>query len=218
MRIRLEAYRQQLFDIPVELGSSSSWSFINQGEGYPFVAMRSGGRGENRGIEASIEKDLHRGWYFLLTASAYRSRYAGSDGITRPTRWDGGYTTVLTAGREWSLNGVNRKRILALNIKSVNTGGLRETPIDLATSIQHNETVWKDSEAFSIRLPAYFRTDFKFSLRSLHAKHTQTWSLDIQNITNRQNIQARFFDPLKQQMVTYYGMGILPVLAWRIDF
>ncbi len=218
MRMRLEAYCQQLFDIPLELGATSSWSFINQGEGYPYVPMRSGGRGNNRGIEATIEKDLHRGWYFLLTASAYRSRYAGSDGITRPTRWDGGYTSVLTAGREWTLNSEGRKRILALNVKSVYTGGLRETPIDLAASIQQNETVWTESEAFSLQLPAYFRTDFKFSLRSLHAKRTQTWSLDIQNISNRQNIQARFFDPHKKQMVTYYGMGILPVLAWRIDF
>lgn len=218
MRLRLEAYRQNLFDIPVEAGLSSSWSFINQAEGYPYLPMRSGGKGHNQGLEATIEKDLHRGWYFLLTASAYRSRYTGSDETIRPTRWDGGYTSVLTAGREWTLNGGNRKRILALNIKSVYTGGLRETPIDLAASIRQHETVWKETEAFSLQLPAYFRTDFKFSLRSLHAGRTQTWSLDIQNITNQQNIQARFFDPHKQQMVTYYGMGILPVLAWRIDF
>lgn len=218
MRLRLEAYRQDLFAIPVEAGSTSSWSFINQAEGYPYLGMRSGGKGGNKGIEATLEKDLHRGWYLLLTASAYQSRYTGSDGILRPTRWDGGYTSVLTAGREWALNSGGRKRIIALNLKSVYTGGLRETPIDLASSIRQNETVWKESEAFSLQLPAYFRTDFKFSLRSLHANRTQTWSLDIQNITNHQNIQARFFDPHKQQMVTYYGMGILPVLAWRIDF
>lgn len=218
MRIRLEAYHQQLFAVPVELDSASPWSFINHGEGYPYKAMRSAGSGSNRGIEATIEKDLHHGWYFLFTASVYRSTYKGSDGVVRNTRWNGGYTSVLTAGREWQLQQSKAKRILAINLKSVYTGGLRETPIDAAASVLRNETVWQEARAFSIQLPAYFRTDMKFSLRSHHAKNTQTWSLDIQNLSNRQNIQARFYDPHSRKVVTYYGMGILPVLAWRIDF
>ena len=107
---------------------------------------------------------------------------------------------------------------MGVNIKTLYSGGLRETPIDLQASMQKGETVYVDSQPFTLKKKDYFRTDIKFSIKRNRQKSTITWALDIQNVTNRKNVYGDFFDPLSGKTKTFYQTSLIPVLSYKIDF
>jgi hypothetical protein len=43
-------------------------------------------------------------------------------------------------------------------------------------------------------------------------------SLDIQNVTNRQNVFNRSYDRVKGEVVSNYQTGMIPVLNYKIEF
>jgi hypothetical protein len=47
---------------------------------------------------------------------------------------------------------------------------------------------------------------------------TSTLSLDIQNVSNRQNLYGTYFDPIKGGVTNRYQTGIIPVLNYKIEF
>ncbi|HZF99685.1 MAG TPA: hypothetical protein VEY71_01720, partial [Chitinophagales bacterium] len=60
--------------------------------------------------------------------------------------------------------------------------------------------------------------DIGLSLRMNRPKLTSVLSLDVQNVTNRQNVFGTFYDTNKNEIVTYYQMGLLPVLSYQVEF
>ncbi|MBO9572781.1 MAG: TonB-dependent receptor, partial [Chitinophagaceae bacterium] len=109
-------------------------------------------------------------------------------------------------------------KIYSLNIKSVYSGGLRSTPVDIEQSKINGYTVYIDKEAFSIQNPAYFRTDIRVSMKWNRKHHASTLSLDIQNVTNRNNIYTKIYDALTNDYKVLYQTGLIPVLNYRFEF
>lgn len=218
LRIKTEAYFQHLYAIPVHAGRADAFSMLNVGNGYVTDSLRNGGSGRNRGIELTLDKAFTQGWYLLLSGSLYKSTYRGSDGIWRNTRWDAGHALALTAGREWERNRRDKQRIWSLNLKTTWAGGLRTTPIDLAASIAKGRAVEKEELSWTDKLPAYFRTDLRIARKTNHKGYTSTLSLDIQNVTNRRNEAGCYFEPRSGKIITYHGMSLIPVLAYKLEF
>ncbi|MBO0931647.1 TonB-dependent receptor [Fibrella aquatilis] len=215
LRLKVETYYQSLFNIPISADSASSFALINDTDGFYSRPLASTGRGRNYGLELTLEQFLHNGLYFMLSSSLYRSEYQGSDQIWRRSRFDGGQATSFLAGKEFVLN---ERNTLGINIKMTYNGGFRETPINIPTSRKRGETVRFDSLAFTNKLPDYFRTDVRFSWKKNRPRSTRTLSLDVQNITNRQNVFGTWFDPQTGNTHTYYQTGLLPVLSYRVAF
>src|SRR5690606_9207570 len=94
MRAKVETYYQYLTNIPVER-VSSSFSMVNTGSGFtrifPDYGLVNEGTGENYGIEFTLERAFRRGYFFLVTASLFESKYKGSDGVKRDTDFNGNY-------------------------------------------------------------------------------------------------------------------------------
>lgn len=93
-----------------------------------------------------------------------------------------------------------------------------ETPYDTAASIANDYAVYQNNLAFSLKLPGYFRTDIGLSMKRNRKKSAITWSIDIQNVTNTQNIFQVYFDPPTKTFKTSYQAGILPILSYKVDF
>jgi hypothetical protein len=85
-------------------------------------------------------------------------------------------------------------------------------------SMQNNETEYIEALAFSEKLPDYFRTDLRLSLKRNKPKSTHTLALDIQNISNHENIFGRYFDPFTGEVKTAYQLPLLPVLSYKVEF
>src|SRR5690606_9925525 len=100
-----ETYYQHLFDAAVER-LPTSFSLLTAGEGFGFpneANLMNAGLGRNYGVELTLEKYLHKGFYFLFTQSLFSSKYRGSDHIWRNTPFNSQYVTNVLAGKEWTL-------------------------------------------------------------------------------------------------------------------
>jgi len=216
-RIKMETYYQHLFDVPVTI-NPSSFSMLNYGAdfGYPNTdSLVNSGTGRNYGLELTVEKFLSKGFYTLFTTSLYNSQYVGSDGIRRSTAFNNNYVINLLAGKEFQL----RKNLtLVSDIRVSLAGGRHYSPIDLEESEKQGFTARDDSRAYSLQYPHYFRADVKTFLRLQGKKMTQEWGIDIQNITNHQNVFQQQYSRAQEQVTTVYQIGIFPVPQYRILF
>ncbi|RYC71374.1 TonB-dependent receptor [Spirosoma sordidisoli] len=220
LRLKAETYYQSLFNIPVSADTADSFSIINFLDGLSTDRLINSGTGRNYGLELTLEQFLHKGVYFLLSSSLYRSEYRGSEQVWRNSRFDGRHATSFLAGKEIATGdrGLFRNGTIGLNIKLTYYGGYRETPVDLAASQARGETVRYDDLAYTVQLPNYFRTDVRFSWKKNRPRSTRTLSLDVQNVTNRQNVFGRYFDLQTGTIRTSYQNGLLPVLSYRVAF
>jgi hypothetical protein len=215
LRVKVESYYQQLFNIAVENDPTSPLSSLVVEEGFVTEAMVNKGAGRNYGVELTLEQFLHNNLYFLLSGSLYNSEYKALDGIWRNTRFNGKHALSFTAGKEFSWK---KNRVFGINLRTIYTGGFWTTPIDVEKSMELGETRYIESLAFTDKLPDYFRTDFRVSLKRNYASATTTLSLDFQNVTNHQNLGGQYFDAQSGEVKNWYMLPILPVLSYKIEF
>lgn len=216
--LSVETYYQSLFDVPISLIDSNSFSALNLLEGTVDDWLTNEGTGKNYGLEISLQKYLTNGYYFLANATLYESKYTGSDGIERDTRYNGNYIANATIGKEWKWAKKERPSILGVNVRVVYLGGFRETPIDVQASKIENTTIYFENEAFSIQQAAYFKTDLRIYWKRSKITRSSTLALDIQNATNQQNIAFNYFDVEQGAIITKYQLGLIPILTYRLAF
>ncbi len=102
-RLKAEVYYQWLYNIPVS-NLRPQYSALNQGGGFvffPYHNLENAGNGENFGIEFTLEKFLHKGFYYLFTASVFEAKYAGYDGVWRNSAFSNNFVFNALGGYEW---------------------------------------------------------------------------------------------------------------------
>ncbi|RAK00141.1 outer membrane receptor protein involved in Fe transport [Larkinella arboricola] len=214
---KIEAYSQMLFDVPVSQLPGRTFSALNVMEAYVNEPLVNAGKGRNRGIELTFQKYLAKTYYLLASGSVYDSQYQATDGIWRDTRFNGKFTSNLTAGKEWTRSRENRSRIWGLNGRLTYAGGFRDRTIDLTASRQLSTTVYT-SDDFNVQLPAYFRTDVRIYWKKSKTRYSRTLSLDLQNLTGAQNAAYSYFDAYQGKVVKKYQLGLIPILNYRWEF
>ncbi|GGH67431.1 hypothetical protein [Phaeocystidibacter marisrubri] len=107
---------------------------------------------------------------------------------------------------------------ITLDGSFIGSGGQRYTPIDFLKSQQEGRTVYDETQVYGLQLPMYMRLDVRVAYRMQGRKVTQEWAIDIQNATNRNNIQNVMYDPAAQEEVKVYSIGLLPMFQYRIYF
>lgn len=218
-KLKAEVYYQYLFDIAVRRDGATDFSALNLLEGFVREPLSNDGTGRNYGVELGVEKYFNGEFFYLSNISIYQSKYTGSDGVERDTRFSGNYTFNFTGGKEWSKEKDNgRLRTWGLNLRLVALGGFRETPIDEMASELAGNTVFVQGQAFSLQQDAYFRTDLRIYLRKNRPNRSSMWALDIQNASNQENAAFRYFDTLQGQVVQRNQLGIIPILSYRVSY
>lgn len=220
-RIKGEVYYQDLFDIPVE-STPTGFSMLNAGSDFTFpekTGLVNKGTGSNTGIELTIEKFLSKGYYLLTTASLFDSKYKGSDGVERNSTYNYGYAANLLAGREWRV-GKAKRNSFTVDLRMSTIGGRYSTPVDLAASIAAGKEVWDETKYNDDQLDSYFRLDTKFGFRmnSKKRKISQMIYLDLQNVTNRDNIFLRRYNPVYATTGNVNQIGFFPDILYRVQF
>jgi hypothetical protein len=218
-RIKAEGYYQYLFDVPVET-TATGFSLLNAGSDFTFpekAGLVNSGTGSNIGVELTIEKFLSSGFYLLGSASFFDSKYKGSDGIERNSTFNYGYVVNVLGGREWKMGS---RSALTLDLRLSTIGGRYATPVDLQQSIAQRKEVLDETRYNSEQLDAYLRLDTKFGFRinSKKRKLSQTFYLDLQNVTNRENIFLQRYNPLYSRVGKVNQIGFFPDLLYRIQF
>ncbi|MBP6460693.1 MAG: TonB-dependent receptor, partial [Crocinitomicaceae bacterium] len=208
-RIKTEIYYQALYNVPIT-SVSSSYSMLNTGATFKTDltdSLENKGTGSNYGVELTLEKFFSKGYYGLVTGSIYNSEYKGSDGITRNTSFNGNFVCNFLAGKEWKIGKDKRNRI-SIDTKFTYAGGRATTAIDLTASVATGREVLS-SDVNGSNYEDYYRLDFKvgFKLNSSQRKIGQTFSLDLQNVTNHSNVFSQNYDNKLQKINTTYQLG-----------
>jgi hypothetical protein len=219
-RIKSEIYYQSIYDVPVNT-FSSSYSMLNTGSTFKTDLqdnLTNNGTGKNYGVELTIEKFFSKGYYGLFTSSIYSSKYTGSDDIERNSAFNGKYVFNVLAGKEWKVGSEKRNKLSA-DFKFTNAGGRAYTPIDLAAS----NTIGREqlsTNAYSGFYDSYYRFDIKagYTLNSGERKRSHTFSLDLQNVTNHNNVFSQKYDDRLQSIKSTYQLGFFPNVVYKLQF
>jgi len=227
LRFKAEVYYQHLFNVPVWPNDTTrsqqalTFSTLNTFDGYTSDELANDGTGRNYGLELTLEQFLSKGFYLLSTLSLYESRYTGADGIERSTQFDGRYIYNFLAGKEFPV-GKNGNNSLSFNGKLIFAGGKRQAPINVvasrAESFAQNQavTIFRFDQNYEEKLDGFFRMDIGISYRKNKKNLTSVISLDIQNLTQRENEFSRFFNGRAVESETQ--LSFFPNLSYRIEF
>lgn len=216
---RVEGYYQDLYDVPVLADvEAPPYASILFPDDYTVEPVTNNGTGENYGLEISLERAFANDYYFLINGALFESKYTAQDGVERNTPYNGHYNSNIVAGKEFRVGRTAKNNIVGINLKSLWAGGKRYSPIDLEASMEAGETVRDINQAFESQYPDYFRLDLQLNYRKNKPKITTEWRLDIQNLTNRQNVFLDFYEPNSQSIQYAYQLSLIPVLSYRIEF
>jgi hypothetical protein len=217
-KVKTEVYYQYLDKVPVTR-FPSSYSSLNIGAS--FVPSDEGdlvneGTGYNYGAELTLERYFDKGFYALLTGSLFDSKYKGSDGIERNTAFNTNYALNFLAGKEFKLN--KKGHVMYVNVRLTSVGGRYFSPLDLQQSQLQGRAVTNETLAFSEKQTDYFRADLKVGYRRDFKKSSLDFSLDLQNVTNNQNIFSQGYNKYTNTISYQYQQGFFPVPTIRYTF
>ncbi|HNX66759.1 MAG TPA: TonB-dependent receptor [Bacteroidales bacterium] len=220
-RVKIEGYYQHLYNAVIEK-KSSGFSMLNDNSFQYYLpdTLVNGGTGDNKGIELTVEQFMNKGLYYLVTTSLFDSKYKGSDKITRPTAFDGGYVVNALAGKEFLLKSkkTSSKKYLSTDMKLTAAGGRRYTPVDVEESIKEGETVYDKDRAYSVKFKDYFRLDLRLAYRVDKKKFSHEWVIDVQNVTNHKNPLYMEYNTDTGKTEFIYQLSLYPMMQYRIVF
>lgn len=220
MRLKVETYFQYLYNIPVEV-ESSSFSLVNSGSGFSRFfpdTLTNAGTGRNYGLEITLEKFFSEGYYFLMTTSLFDAQYRGSDEVLRNATFNGRVAFNALFAKEFTFK---NNSALQIGGKTTYTGGRWYGPVDEAASQAALEVIYQNAGFNTLQFRPYFRIDGKILYRWNRPKVTHEIAIDLVNVLNRQNILSLTYspdhpsgNPIREE----YQLGFLPLFYYKIDF
>jgi hypothetical protein len=162
-RLHAEAYLQKLTAIPVVNDVNRTFWMLNMIDGYANEPL-SRGKGKNIGVDITIEKFFSGGLFVLTGFSIYNSTYQPLNGTTYNTQYNCQSAGSLTAGREWKWK---KEKTFVIGGKMLYNGGMPITPLLAGATVNSREPLLDEARPFTEKIPVYFRTDARISLRKI---------------------------------------------------
>jgi hypothetical protein len=169
---------------------------------------------ENQGISTRFEKQFSQNAFIYLNTTWFRSRFKDADSLWRSTRYDSRFASNVVLGKQWQ----RKRSLVGLNCTIFFNGGQRDTPIDEPSSAANGYTFYQPNAVYTKQLQPYFRSDCRVFRTVKKKRYTATLSLDIQNVTNQQNVNFQYYDPIMQKVVSRYQTGLVPILNYRMEW
>ncbi len=219
MRFKAEAYYQHLYRAPVK-ESIPEYSALNEGIDYYILrydSLISHGSGLNYGLDLTLERFLHNNYYFLVTASLFRSYYWGYDDVRRSTTFDNRYVLNAVGGYELPL-GKYKNRFLILGLRATWTGGRPYLPYDPEKTVAEGEVVYDWKNAYSDRFDDYIRGSLRIGFRRNVPRANFMLYFDLQYRSNYTYVDLYRIDVVTGDIVQGYQMGFYPMATWRVQF
>jgi hypothetical protein len=223
VRFKTEFYYQNLYDVPVDRDVASSFSLLNTGASfvrfYP-NALANKGRGENYGVELTLDRSFQKNYLFMINASIFESLYQGSDKQWRDTNFNGNYIINALVTRQWITPSQN---MWSIALRGTVAGGRRHGVVDMMQSNAQREVVYVDSTYNSLQFKPYIRFDLRLTYKWNRPRVDHEFALDLFNLFNRQNAlrdsyRADFYRWDQGVVRQENQLGFIPFVFYRIDF
>ncbi len=224
LRVKIEAYYQNLYNLPVENNDTSYYATINEGKDFRYVELVNKGTGKNYGVEFTIERFFNRGYYYLANASLYSSKYKALDGVERNTQYNGQYLVNFLVGKEFAHRGKKKNQTLNLNAKVFFGGGKKYIPLlrdangNLAVDPAANK-FWDYKKAYEKDIEDIYQVNLSASYKWNKQTVTHELFLTLNNITNAQGKLTEYYDEKIEGNVGYTKQfGFFPNIMYRLYF
>ena len=204
-QFEFQAFYHYLYDVPITPQGLSAFNTIDLP---PRMSDRFESHDDARiaGISAQYEVNKNE-WWLNINASYFKSQYRKGDTWLSSTQ-DFGQTYNSTLGKIWSFD--NNDKFLRIGLSFHYRGG---API---YSLLPNSrlTDYEYSSGVDSNLDNYWRVDGRIS----YVNKNNVWSLDIQNMTNRENDAFIYRELPNFEATKQYQLGLIPVLSYRKMF
>jgi hypothetical protein len=214
--LKAEPYVQFLYDIPVVPGSYISTINLD-GLWELNDSLVNEGKGRNIGIDLTLEKYLAKGYYYLVTASIYDSRYTGGDGVERNTRYNKGYVINLLGGKEWRIGG-SKQDLIGANFRFTYMGGDYIVPVDEAGTSEAGEIVLDYARAYEEKLYDAPVLSMTLNYQRNRARHASVLSFQIINALGYKEFEEFSYDPSTNTIHMEKDRLIIPNISYKIMF
>ena len=214
-RMKVEAYLQNINQVPVDTLRTGLFSMVNYSSGIPSQVLENAGKGINKGIELTLERFLADDFYYLITASLFDSKFQNKDLKWRNTQFNNLFASTILVGKDFKLA---KQKSLSMNIRYLIKGGNRYTPINLAESIKRNTTVNVSSKAFEAQYPNFERIDISVAYRINKLNRTWSFRLDLQNVLNTKNVIEERYDSSLRGLSYRYALPLIPIISSQLEF
>lgn len=215
LKVQVEVYGKRYADYPARrfrpqaVLSPSGFDDVTTDIPFGLEPLESTGTGEAHGAELFLQKKLGATrWYGQLSASVNRTRFRGLDG----TRATGAFDTPLLANGVvgWRLNA---RWEVATRVRGAS--GLPFTPFVASGALAGTLDFVRYNRE---RLPAFFAADVRLDRRFLFGRTQLIAFVDLQNITNRENVGAPQWNPRTRTAELNTSVGLLPTIGLNWEF
>ena len=216
LHFRLEPYFQYLFDIPIVANTTTSLINLEQ-DWFINDSYINTGKGQNYGVDLTLEQYINKGFYYLVSASVFNSKYKTDTNTWYNTRFNKNYLITALAGKEFKL-GKHKQNSLGINIRTSLQGGHRYSPIDNQSSLLDQDVHYNETTPFNQQAQTAFLTDFTINYEWNKQKTTQRLSLKVLNVTNFEEFQGHRFNLQTNQVDKFKEGIIIPNISYKISF
>jgi hypothetical protein len=213
--LKIEPYFQYMYDVPVV--KDSMYSIINQKDFYLNLPLINQGEGKNYGIDFTLERYLHDGYYYMVTASVFESLYKGGDKVWRNTRMNRQFLINVLGGKEWYL-GRNNQNVLSANIRCSFQGGDRYIPADEAATAVANKVIYDVTHAYETQLPNAFISNVTVSYKMNRKNLAHEFAVKIINANGYSEFEGYAYDSESDLPKKYMMTVIMPNVSYKIEF
>ncbi|MCG8580819.1 MAG: carboxypeptidase-like regulatory domain-containing protein [Bacteroidales bacterium] len=194
IKIGSELFYQHIYDASNKVLSEgythNPYSYGGIALGAPSVPPTEFATGRNYGIEISVDAPFSsKRIYYYLAGTLFNSEYKFSDGEWTPTLFNSNFSLTSAFRKEFIVN-KNSKLITGLNYFA--QGGRRYTPIDQELTEQYQQMVYNEGKINSCKYPYYGRLDCSISLNAFVKKLSHSFTIEVQNVLNRENVLERY--------------------------
>ncbi len=216
IRLKIEPYFQYLYDVPV--GLNNNFSMINTEAVYLLnEPLKTGGTGQNIGIDFTLERALKGQFYYLATASLFDSHYTSASGETFNTRFNKHYVVNVLGGYEWK-TGRSKNNLLNINLRLCFMGGDRLETVDYAASMAASQVVFDDSKIFETKKPDAQIVSIALNYRINKRNHASVWSIQIINILGEKDYEGYEWDEQSGNVVLKADPYLIPAISYKIEW
>jgi hypothetical protein len=214
-RLTVEAYRKDYRHFPVDPDRPAFFPvdelYYDLGILTPHTTLTDAGRARSTGVEVMVQKKLARNVYGLASASYFRSRYSGADGLWRDRVFDNRFIFAAEGGYKpggsWEVSG-----------RWIYAGGAPYTPIDEATSLAAGNTVLDGARINQARYPAYHSLNLRVDRRFHFSGSTLIAYLSVWNAYDRRNVASYYWNVDEDRVDSIRQWGMLPILGIEYEF
>lgn len=171
----------------------------------------------NYGIDITFEKYITAGFYYMVTASLFDSRYKTDLGEWYNTRYNRNYAVNLLGGKEWMV-GRNKQNMFGLNLRLTLQGGERYSPIDELESVNQETAVYNENVPFSKSLsPAFVGfVGAKYCINRKRVAHE--FAAQIVNFTGYKDYYGHRFNHKTGKVEPEREANMVPEVSYKISF